>query len=161
MSRGHYVTERKRPRSQTDADDVDVLCSTWARAQRELLGLDKRELRPEERLGRLRSTLGRVREDKVAAGYFTKLSQQFPEVYSGMVLLVHRAFCLMPAGAKEAVYMNYVWFDISAPVKAEQIGASLKQYWILVGEGKSFIRGAIVMGSEPGTMVHGSESVIS
>lgn len=149
MSRGRYTPEvkRKQPRSDTDLDDVDLWCSTWARRRRELLGLDDRELEPDERLGLLRSTLGRVREDKVAAGYCAKVSQQFPEVYTGMTLQVHRAFSLLEGKHREVIDLNYVWFDISVPVKAREVRMAIVEYWMNVKIGKAFIRGAIIGGN--------------
>lgn len=76
------------------ADEVDAWAKSWATQRRLVLGIRLAEkLEPKDRIGKLRSTLGRIHEDREgASAIFLAGSQDWPEVYTGTSLLVHRCW---------------------------------------------------------------------
>ncbi len=123
-------------------DEVDHWLTDWARQRRIMLGivLDSK-IDPRERLGKLRCTLASVRECQIPA--FGKAQQQWPEVYKGMALEVHRAYNTMPHVLRLAMDLHYVWREIPAPVKAREVRIPYTEYLANVNAAKGFIRGYI------------------
>lgn len=138
-------------------DQIDLWCEEWARERRKVLGLDLgngpdgatgQKLRPEERLGRLSCTLGVVLEDKVGAGERTERvtesgqrEQNWPEVYRGMALEVHRGFCVMRFQWRQMMDAQYVMRTTPVKVKAEFLGIKPCIYWQRFGYMKIFLAG--------------------
>lgn len=132
-----------------NSDYIDVLCSQWARPRRELIGLipsHEIKLEPREMLGKLRCTLGQVREDGEGASQGT-FNQNFPEVYLGDILVVHRAWTRMRGPLKLTMYGQYVLREMKVKVKAAEFGFSVAQYWINLTAAKEYVAGYIACGS--------------
>jgi hypothetical protein len=117
-------------RKRRKVEEVDVWCRNWARQRRIALGLISPEyIQPWEQLGQMRCTLAKVREDKVGAGYSTKLSQQFPEVYSEDCLVTHLGIMALPSPAKLIVHLHYVRVDLRVYQRAAIVPMSETRYW--------------------------------
>lgn len=129
-------------------DEVDIWCNQWAHQRRLIFGIvDAIRMEPRERLGKLKSTLGAVREDREGAGQGA-VSQNFPEVYTGTPLLVHRAWCEMNREWREVVNIHYVLRELKAKVKAHECGVSLPLYWKRLEFGKSFIQSFVILSTK-------------
>jgi hypothetical protein len=137
-------------------DQIDLWCEDWARERRKVLGLDLGttlagsglKLRPEERLGRLSCTLGAVVEEKVGAGERTERvnenghrNQNWPEVYTGMALEVHRGFCAMRFEWRQVMDMQYALRTTPTKIKADFLGIKTAMYWQRFGHMKIFLAG--------------------
>lgn len=110
-------------------DEVDFLCMDWAVQRRKILGIILPErLEPNERLGKLRSTLGRVKTDAEGAAD-RRATQNFPEVYTGLSLLVHRAFVSMRGEWREVMDAHYVFREIPPKVKCVELQISQAVYF--------------------------------
>lgn len=120
-------------------EDVDIWCRSWAYQRRFALGIEK-HIEPWELLGQMRCTLNKVREDKVAAGYSTKLSQQFPEVYRGDCLITHLGIMHLPPGQKLVIHLHYVWEGLGVIYKAPTVPTSETGYWELLRAAKIALR---------------------
>jgi hypothetical protein len=103
------------------------------------------KLEPREMLGKLRCTLGQVREDGEGASQGT-FNQQFPEVYVGDILIVHRAWSRMRGPLKLTMSGQYVWKEIPVKIKAAEFGFSVAQYWINLTAAKEYVAGYIDCG---------------
>lgn len=115
---------RRRP------DEVDLWGMAWARQRRLMLGIiEGNKLEPRERLGKLRCTLGAVLKEGAGAGQGGVAAQNFPEVYTGLALVVHRVYMRMPGGFRQAMQLHYVWREIPARLKAREAGVSESTYW--------------------------------
>lgn len=131
-----------------NSDYIDVLCTEWARPRRKLLGnipTDKIKFEPREMLGKLRCTLGQVKEEGEGAAYGT-INQNFPEVYTGDILIVHRAWTRMRGPLKLTMSGQYVWKEVPVKVKAAEFGFSVAQYWINLTAAKEYVAGYIDCG---------------
>jgi hypothetical protein len=131
-------------------DEIDQWGVEWARQRRIALGIipgDKIE--PRERLGKLRCTLGQIQKERVGAGEGHRRNHDFPEVYVGISLLVHRAYMAMPGNLRVVMHLQYVWREIPVEEKIKEIGIKKTQYWADVAAMKSFLHGAVVVNSEP------------
>jgi hypothetical protein len=133
---------------QRNSDDIDHYCVDWARQRRIALGIiNAKMIEPRERLGQLKCTLGKVRSEREGASY-SRVNQNFPEVYVGMSLVVHRAYSIMPGEQRMAMHLHYVWREVSVADKCGEIPVSAAGFWTLVGNVKSFLRG-YVYSAEP------------
>jgi hypothetical protein len=130
-------------------DEIDIWGMDWAKQRRIMLGIIPGSMIPlRDHIGKIRCTLAQVREDGDGAGQNTlngHPNQDWPEVYTGLSLTVHRAYSVMPGINKQIMNLHYVWREISARLKAEELGVSLAQYWIHVGNTKSFLFGAVTI----------------
>jgi len=139
--------------SKHGPDEVDIWGRDWARQRRIMLGIEVNSsdrIMPRERLGQIRCTLAQIREEREGAGQHNMKvgpnghpDQTWPEVYTGISLDIHRAYQVMPPGLKDAMHLHYVWWEVWARHKAKCLGVSPAQYWITVGNMKSFLFGAI------------------
>jgi hypothetical protein len=136
-------------------DEVDLWGIGWARQRRIMLGIITAcALTPEERLGKLRCTLGQIQEDRVGAGERSRRvgenghpDQDWPEVYTGMSLIVHQAYMKMPGNHRIMMNLHYVWREIPVRLRAREVDVSVAQYWIQVSVMKGFLHGAVLAGS--------------
>lgn len=129
-------------------DEIDIWGMNWARQRRMILGIiPGKYITLQERLGKMRCTLAQVRETDRSEQ--TALNghpnQDWPEVYVGLSMVVHRIYSLMPGPHREVMNLHYVYQGIPARPKAAVIGVSLPQYWIRVGMMKSFLYGAVAV----------------
>jgi len=131
-------------------DEVDQWCDQWAAQRRKMLGI--LDLEPRDRIGKLRSTLGAVREEGEGASQGA-VTQSFPEVYVGIPLLVHRAWNLMERDWRQVINAQYVWREIPVKIKADEFGYSVRHYWNYLQYGKAFISGYVTQFSEQGSPV--------
>jgi hypothetical protein len=113
------------------ADEVDRWCETWAYTRRKIHGIEEGDfLEPRERLGKLACTLGRIREEAEGAASAGVVNQNFPEVYTGFALLVHRCWYSMPNPRWRLIMdAHYVWYDVPVDVKAPLIPVSHRDFW--------------------------------
>ena len=132
-------------------DEIDLWGIDWAHQRRIMLGIvpgKKIDLR--DRIGKMRCTLADWRDGAEGTGRGGRRigenghpDQDWPEVYTGMSLLVHQAYYIMPLQHRDMMNLHYVWREVWARVKAREIKISLPQYWIRVGNMKSFLFGVI------------------
>lgn len=125
-------------------DEVDIWCEQWASQRRKMLGIT--ELEPKERLGRLSSTLGSVKEEGEGASYSTA-SQAFPEVYTGLALLVNRAWKDMPVRWRPVIEVHYVY---SGPIKQKSaaVGLVIRTYWDYMSFAKNYIHSFVTISTK-------------
>ncbi len=125
-------------------DQIDLWCDQWAVTRRKILGIiDPNRLEPHERLGKLKSTLGVVKSDAEGAAHRTA-GHDFPEVYLGTALLIHRGFCSMQDGTyRQVMDAHYVWRELPVKVKASYLGLGESRYWEIVGAVKGYIQGFV------------------
>jgi hypothetical protein len=128
-------------------DQIDVWCGDWGRERRKSLGisLDKdvpwfEKLTPRERLGKLNCTLGQVKDDAEGASQGT-VKQNFPEVYTGLVLDVHRGYSSMGGGWRLVMNAQYVWVSVPAKDKAEDMGLTVRRYFEQLDQLKAYLAG--------------------
>jgi hypothetical protein len=135
-------------------DEVDVWGTKWAKQRRIMLGIkdEQKRMQPRERVGKIRCTLGQVKEEAVGAGERSirmglngHRDQDWPEVYDEFTLLVHRAYLTLPGRLKRVMDLHFVWREVPARAKARDLKVSLAQYWILVGNMKSHIYGVVAV----------------
>lgn len=126
-------------------DEVDMWCDEWAQQRRLMLGIA--ELEPRDRLGKLRSTLGAVREERDGASQGV-VSQNFPEVYTGTALLVHRAWSGMNRQWGAVINVHYVLREIKVRAKAEEVGMPIALYWKYLEFGKNFIHSFVMVSTQ-------------
>jgi hypothetical protein len=128
-------------------DQLDIWCADWARERRKMLGIVI-ELAPHERLGKLSCTLGRIKDDKVAAGEVSAqvnehghVEQDWPEVYTGISLDIHRGFLTMCGEWRQVMDAQYVWREIPPKEKAAVIGVTVTRYFDLLRMLKAYLSG--------------------
>jgi hypothetical protein len=110
-------------------DFIDLLCIAWAEQRRKALGIIlPAMLTPRERLGKLNCTLGAVREEGEGASYSGK-SQNWPEVYTGDSLLVHRCWSGMPRPWAEVMHIHYVWRELHINQRIAYLGLDFRIYY--------------------------------
>lgn len=126
-------------------DEVDTWCDEWAQQRRLMLGIA--ELEPRDRLGKLRSTLGAVREERDGASQGT-VSQSFPEVYTGTALLVHRAWSTMNRQWAAVVNIHYVLREVKVRAKAAEVCISVPLYWKHLEFGKNFVHSFVMVSTQ-------------
>lgn len=137
-------------------DIVDLWCADWASQRRRMIGLS--ELQPRERIGRLGSTLGTIRDEREGASQGA-VSQSFPEVYLGrhgepnFPLLVNRAWQRMDKRWREIVEVHYVYTHMEGKVlrtkeKAGLLEISMRVYWDYLTFGKNFIESYVTCFTE-------------
>lgn len=85
-------------------------------------------LTPQERLGKLNCTLGAVHDEGEGASYSGK-SQNWPEVYTGDALLVHRCWCGMHRPWAEVMHVHYVWRELPIKQRVDSLGLDFSQYY--------------------------------
>lgn len=135
-------------------DIIDQWCAEWALQRRRMLGIA--ELQPRERIGRLGSTLGTIRDDRDGASQGT-VTQSFPEVYIGpppnYPLLVNRAWRRMDKRWREIIEAHYVYTHsegkpLQTKQKARMLEISMTLYWQYLTFGKNFIESYVMCFTE-------------
>lgn len=126
-------------------DEVDMWIDEWAKQRRLMLGIT--ELEPRDRLGKLRSTLGAVREERDGASQGV-VSQSFPEVYTGTALLVHRAWSTMNRQWGAVINIHYVLRELKVKAKAEEVGIPVALYWKYLEFGKNFVHSFVMVSTQ-------------
>lgn len=145
--------ERGENLMRRQLDEIDLWCGGWAATRRMIHGIrladnpdDPRYIGmlPEERIGKLRCTLGAVKEDREGAHSAGVVSQNWPEVYKGMSLVIHRCWLGMPSGTWKLVMdAHYVWREIPVKIKAPEIGIKVDAYWDQLNLLKAYLYGAV------------------
>jgi hypothetical protein len=135
-------------------DIIDMWCADWAMQRRRMLGIS--ELQPKERIGRLGSTLGTIRDDRDGASQGT-VTQSFPEVYIGpppnYPLLVNRAWQRMDKRWREIIEVHYVYTHMEGKAlqskqKAALLDISMRLYWQYLTFGKNFVESYVTCFTE-------------
>lgn len=126
-------------------DEVDIWCQDWAVQRRLMLGLV--ELEPKDRLGKLRSTLAAVREDRDGASQGT-VGQNFPEVYTGTSLLVHRAWVEMNREWKQVMNIHFVIKEVPVKKKAAELHIAVPQYWKHLAFAKNYVHSFVMVSTK-------------
>jgi hypothetical protein len=135
---------RKWPR-----DQIDLWCEQWARERKKVLGINLKErLEPHDRLGKLNCTLGQVLEDKVGAGETSTrvngnghVNQNWPEVYTGIALDIHRGFVVMRYEWRKVMDAHYVFTGYPNKEKQRLAGMSATDYWASLAHLKVYLAG--------------------
>jgi hypothetical protein len=110
-------------------DWADRLCINWAEQRRKALGIVLPEkFTLQEVLGKMNCTLGSVKEEGEGASYNGN-SQNWPEVYTGDALLVHRCWSGMPRPWAEVMHVHYVWRELPVKVRVQSLGLNLTEYY--------------------------------
>jgi hypothetical protein len=105
---------------------------------------DADNLEPAERLGKLACTLGRIKEEAEGAATAGVVNQNWPEVYSGFGLLVHRAWYTMPNSQWRLIMdAHYVWREVPVRLKAPIIPCQVRDFWSGVDLLKAYIAGYV------------------
>lgn len=122
-------------------DETDLWCQQWADQRRKMLGITA--LEPKDRLGKLNSTLGAVREEGEGASQGT-VNQNFPEVYTGFALLVNRAWKDMNPNWRPVFEVHYVYVG---PVKkkAHAAGVGVDNYWNHLTYAKNYVHAFVTI----------------
>jgi len=128
-------------------DQIDLWCEQWAKERRMVLGIDLEKLQPRERLGKLSCTLGQVREEGEGASQST-FNQNFPEVYTGMALEVHRGFCAMNGQWRQVMDAHYVWRPLTVRAKIAVLKIPSHEYWSRLARLKIYLSGALGLNPE-------------
>jgi hypothetical protein len=125
-------------------DEIDQWCEQWAHQRRKMLGLSP--LEPKDRIGKLNSTLGAVREEGEGASQGT-ITQTFPEVYTGFALLVNRAWKEMNPPWRPVIEVHYVY---GGPIKqkAHAIGIKVDNYWNHLNYAKNYIHSFVIVSTK-------------
>lgn len=135
-------------------DIIDLWCADWASQRRRMIGIS--ELQPRERVGRLGSTLGTIRDEREGASQGT-VKQTFPEVYIGpppnYPLLVNRAWQRMDKRWREIIEAHYVYTHsegrpLQTKQKARMLEISMTLYWQYLTFGKNFIESYVMCFTE-------------
>jgi hypothetical protein len=137
--------------SDRDVDEVDIWGTDWAHQRRMMLGIVKADKVPsKERIGKVTCSIANLKSEREGTGSKSirfaengHVDRDWPEVYTGFALLVHRAYQMMPESHRTVMSLHYVWREISAREKAKSINLSLAAYWTRVAMMKSFIYGAV------------------
>jgi len=117
-------------------DQIDLWLMDWALQRRQMLGLVP--LEPKDRIGKLNSTLGAVKEDREGASQGA-VERNFPEVYTGLTLLVHRAISEMDPQWSNVISTHFVYRAKPAKAKARQVGLDLSAYWKTLTFAKNYV----------------------
>jgi hypothetical protein len=125
-----------------EPDEIDRWLMQWAIQRRQIEGLAP--LEPKDRLGKLASTLGAVREDGEGASQGVT-SQSFPEVYTGTALLVHRAICEMDRRWACVVSLHFVRRDWRVRDKARLAGVDVAMYWKHLALAKNYVHAFVTI----------------
>jgi hypothetical protein len=117
-------------------DQIDLWCYDWAKERRKVFGLNVREFEPHERVGKLSCTLGQVREERdgasqgsMAVGLNGEPTQNWPEVYVGISLEIHRCFCTMRWEWRQVMDAQYVFKGIPVKEKLAVLNIKNMEYW--------------------------------
>lgn len=129
-------------------DEVDLWSESWANQRRKMLGIT--ELQPGDRVGKLNSTLGTIKEmhDGSSQG---AVRQTFPEVFTGTALLVNRAWKVMDRNWRPAFEWHYVYlYDargnrLKTSSKASAIGLSVPAYWKYITFSKNYVHSYVMI----------------
>lgn len=110
-------------------DWADRLCMNWAEQRRKALGIILPEkFTLQEILGKMNCTLGSVKEEGEGASYNGN-SQNWPEVYTGDALLVHRCWSGMLRPWAEVMHVHYVWRELPVKLRAESLKLDFTEYY--------------------------------
>lgn len=131
-------------------DATDLKLHGWAATRRAIHGIGRvvegqivaaPNMEPHEMLGRMKCTLGRVKEDREGASSGI-VSQHFPEVYSGTSLIVHRCWLRMSNGLwRQIMDAHYVWREVDVTEKAKFIGIDRPSYYAALAALKAHVEG--------------------
>lgn len=112
-------------------DWIDRLCINWAKQRRKALGIilpSQFSLR--EQLGKMNCTLGNLaRSEEGQSSSYCGINQNWPEVYTGDSLIIHRCWNEMPGAWKEVMHVHYVWREIPVKKRAASIDLSVTTYY--------------------------------
>lgn len=123
-------------------DQMDMMCMAWAKQRRIMLKLiPNYEMTQREQMGRPNCTLGQVREEGEGASQGSTINQNFPEVFLGDALIVHRARQTMRGQWREVMHAHYVERDKPTKVRCKELGITDDQYFKCVREFKMYLEG--------------------
>lgn len=132
-------------------DFIDTMVHhDWRPGRLQVLGIARLDhLEPKERLGKLRSTLGSVKEEKEGA-YYVTANQNWPEFRNDAGRLIQRAFLAMNEKRRALMDARYTWASIfPVKIRAEAMDMSVAVFWVEVGMMKCFIEGFIATAKMP------------
>jgi hypothetical protein len=125
-----------------EPDEIDRWLMQWAIQRRQMEGLAP--LEPKDRIGKLASTLGAVREEGEGASQGVT-SQSFPEVYTGTALMVHRAISEMDRHWAHVISLHFVFRNIPVKRKAKEACTNVAAYWKTLALAKSYVHSFVTI----------------
>lgn len=133
--------------SRSDIPDwVRLACNRWGRVKRRLWqGEERYPTKGKNDLhvdGYAQSFMGRIQDERVAAGQPGASRQRWDEVYWGDALDVQRAIVGMPLNTYDALHLKYVWdpdFNLTWSARARIIGLKERVFWEAVGRAEFWI----------------------
>lgn len=116
--------------SRREPDWIDLICNDWAREKRKYLGIVlPKHLMPNERIGKLRCTLGAMIAEGPGAGHSTG-GRNYPEVFTGDAVVVNQIWHAMPQGLKKLIiWAHYVFHEVPVTVIAQEFQIDKEGYY--------------------------------
>lgn len=126
---------------------LDAQLEPWARVRREVIGFAHPKL-ADDYLGRMVSTLGVVKELRVAAGGGSRGGQHFPEVYVRDLLEVNLAFKALDEPERVAIDL---WYVVPGKIqqKLDVVRWSEARFRETLAEARGTMKGLLKARSEP------------
>jgi len=126
---------------------VRLACNRWGRQKRRIWQGRETYINSQGKIrrhidGYSESFMGRILDERVAAGQSGASSQRWDEVYFGDGLEVQRALSGMPESTYDAIHVKYVWdpeFNLSWSDRAKIIGMKERVFWEAVGRAEFWV----------------------
>jgi hypothetical protein len=133
--------------SRTDIPDwVRTACNRWGRQKRRIWqGKEIYSTAGKNGVhvdGYAESFMGRIQDERVAAGQPGASNQHWDEVFWGDSLDVQRAIVGMPEPTYDALHVKYVWdpeFNLTWAARAQLIGMKERVFWESVGRAEFWV----------------------
>ena len=134
--------------SRADIPDwVRLACSRWGRQKRRMWQGKETYVNSKGQMcrhidGYAESFMGRIVDERVAAGQPGAAGQRWPECFFGDGLEVQRAIIGMPESTHDAIHVKYVWdaaFNLSWAERAKLIGMKERVFWEAVGRAEFWV----------------------
>lgn len=134
--------------SRSDVPDwVRLACNRWGRQKRRMWQGKETYINSEKQQrthvdGYAESFMGRIKDERVAAGQTSGVRQHWDEVYWGEGLEVQRAIVGMPATAYDVLHLKYVWdpdFGLSWAARAQVLGLKERAFWEALGRAEFWV----------------------
>lgn len=127
---------------------VRLACQRWGRQKRRIWSgtgewyVDRLGKKTRHVDGYAQSFLGRIQDEKVAAGSSMEVRQFFAEVYWGDGLEIQRNIGGMAELPLLSLHMRWVWdpeFGVQTRHKAAFLGVTLNRYWLAVADAENHL----------------------
>lgn len=134
--------------SRSDVPDwVRLACNRWGRQKRRMWQGKESYINSEKQQrthvdGYAESFMGRIKDERVAAGQTSGVRQHWDEVYWGEGLEVQRAIVGMPATPYDVLHLKYVWdpdFGLSWAARARVLELKERAFWEALGRAEFWV----------------------